>query len=99
MIKAEGIKGAYLEYKGLPLVREGNELYYGDMSDNYYLFIMIMSEKNNEKLKVSLPDKVMIQIIDTKDPNNILKQKVTNGLADAFEIGTAWLERANRDKA
>ena len=55
--------------------------------------------KKNDKLNVSLPDKVMIQIIDTKDPNNILKQKVSNGLADAFEIGTAWLERANRDKA
>ena len=99
MIKAEGIKGTYLEYKGLPLVREGNELYYGDMADKYYLFMMIMSEKKNEKLNISLPDKVMIQIIDTADSNNILKQKVSNGLADAFEIGTAWLERANRDKA
>ncbi len=99
MIKAEGIKGAYLEYKGLPLVREGNELYYGDMSDKYYLFMMIMSEKKNEKLDASVPDKVMIQIIETANPSNILKQKVTNGLAEALELGTAWLERANRDKA
>ena len=88
-----------LSYKGHPLMRKDSIIYYGDMSDKYYLFIMIMSEKKNEKLKLSIPDKVMIQIIDTKDPNNILKQKVSNGLADAFEIGTAWLERANRDKA
>ena len=99
MIKADGIKGSYLEYKGLPLVREGNELYYGDMSDKYYLFMMIMSEEKNNKLNIALPDKVMIQIVESANPTNILKQKVSKGLAEAFEIGTAWLERANRDKA
>ena len=96
MLKTEGIQGKYLEYKGLPLVREGNELYYGDFSDKYYLFIMIMSEKKDSKLDISLPDKVMIQVLESANPRNVLKQKITNGLAEAFEIGTAWLERANR---
>lgn len=96
MLKTQGIQGKYLEYKGLPLVREGNELYYGDFSDKYYLFIMIMSEKKADNLGISLPDKVMIQVVESANPTSILKQKITNGLAEAFEIGTAWLERANR---
>ena len=96
MLKTQGIQGKYLEYKGLPLVREGNELYYGDFADTYYLFIMIMSEKKAGDLGFALPDKVMIQVVESANPTSILKQKITNGLAEAFEIGTAWLERANR---
>ena len=34
MLNTEGVgSGEYLEYKGIPLVRQGDELIYGDMSD------------------------------------------------------------------
>lgn len=95
MLKANGIQGKYLEYNGKPLVREGNEIYYGDMSDKYYLFLMIMTEKKAAKLGVMIPDMVMVQIL-SRDGSEVLKQKVVNGLAEAFDLGTAWLERANR---
>ena len=39
-MEAIGIQGKFLEYKGKPLVRQGNELYYGDMSESCYLFLM-----------------------------------------------------------
>ncbi|MBO7761565.1 MAG: hypothetical protein J6T24_02090 [Clostridia bacterium] len=94
-MKAIGIQGKYLEYKGKPLVRQGNELYYGDMSDPYYLFLMIMGEKEEAGLGVKIPDKVMIQVLATAD-NKMLKQKVVDGLYEAFDLGTAWLERANK---
>ena len=42
------------------------------------------------------PKKVLI---DPSLLKTLPKRQVSNGLADAFEIGTAWLERANRDKA
>ena len=45
MIKANGIEGKYLEYNGKPLVREGNEIYYGDMSDKFYLFMLVFHRK------------------------------------------------------
>jgi hypothetical protein len=41
-----------------------------------------------------LPDKIFIQIIDSKDPNKVIKQGQKNGLYDAFSIGLVWLERA-----
>ena len=71
----DGIKGKVLEYKGLPLVRQDNELYYGSMDDKFILFLMIMTEKEDEKTKATIPGKVMVQIIPT-DGSHRLKNRV-----------------------
>ena len=94
-MEAIGIQGKYSEYKGRPLVRQGNEIYYGDMSESYYLFLMIMNEVKEATLGLNIPDKVMVQVLSTTD-NKPLKQKVVDGLYEAFDLGTAWLERANK---
>ena len=86
------VSGSYLEYKGKPLVREGNTICYGDMNEKCFLVLEIMSYKEVDGN--SLPDKILIQIIDSKDPTKILKQGDKNGLHDAFSIGLVWLERA-----
>lgn len=95
-MKTNGIQGKFIEYKGRPLVREGNEIYYGFMSDKFYLFMMIMSEKKASRLDVQIPDKILVQILPTDGSNTVEKQKMVNGLFEAFDLGTAWLERANR---
>jgi hypothetical protein len=94
-MEAIGIQGKYLEYKGKPLVRQGNELYYGDMSETCYLFLLIMNEVEEPTLGTKIPGKVMVQVLTTKD-NKPMKQKVVDGLYEAFDLGTAWLERANK---
>ncbi len=86
------VSGKFLEYKGKPLVREGNTICYGDMNEKCFLVLEIMSYK--EVNGHSLPDKILIQIIDSKDSTKILKQGDKNGLHDAFSIGLVWLERA-----
>lgn len=96
MLEVNNVQGSYLEYKGLPLVREGNELYYGDMKDKYILFMMIMSEAKVEGTSLTAPNKVMIQVLETADMKNVWRQKVTGSLDEALELGAAWLERANR---
>ena len=88
--------GKFLEFKGKPLVRQGNEIYYGDMSEKFYLFLMIMSQKKDEKLGVEIPDKVMVQIVSTDGTNKIEKNTIQDGLYAAFDLGIAWLDRANR---
>ena len=92
----DGIKGKVLEYKGKPRVRQDNELYYGNMSDKFILFLMIMSEKEDEKTKATVPGKVMVQIIPTDGSQKVEKQGMANGLYEALDLGSAWLERANR---
>ena len=92
-MEAIGIKGKFCEYKGRPLVRQGNEIYYGDMSESHYLFLMVMNEIEDATLGAKIPGKVMIQVIATAD-GKPTKQKVVDGLYEAFDLGTAWLERA-----
>ena len=94
-MEAIGIQGKFLEYKGKPLVRQGNEIYYGDMAEKYYLFLLVMSEVEDPTLKTKLPGKVMVQILPTAG-GSPYKQKFVDGLYEAFDLGTAWLERANK---
>ena len=86
------VEGKYLEYLDKPLVREGNTICYGDMNEKCIWVLEIMSYKEVDG--DNLPDKIFIQIIDSKDPTKVLKQGEKNGLYDAFSIGLVWLERA-----
>ena len=97
----------FLTYKGKPLVRKGNEIYYGDMSDKYYLFMMIMSERYVILFKIQstkkvgdmdIADKILVQLMDTDNDvditKRIVKKSEKNGLYEAMDIGYIWLERA-----
>ena len=86
------VSGKYLEYKGKPLVREGDTICYGDMSEKCILILEIISYKEQDGKR--LPDKIMIQVIDSKDPNKIIRQGSYSGLHDAFTMGEIWLDQA-----
>ena len=86
------VSGKYLEYKGKPLVREGDTICYGDMNDKCILILEIMSYKKSGGNDI--PDKILIQIIDSKDPGKILKQGSKDGLFEAFSLGCVWLDQA-----
>ena len=91
MLEFEGVTlDEFVEYKGRPIVRQGNNIYYGDLSEKYYVYMMIMSEKKSPKGDVNVPDTIMVQLIEsaTKKPE---KQKITKGLAEAFEFAEAWI--------
>ena len=90
----EIVSGKYLEYKGLPLVREGDTICYGDMEGKCILILEIMSYKKERGH--DLPDKIFIQVVDSQDPGKIIKQGEKEGLSNALSIGMIWLERANR---
>ena len=88
----ELVEGKYLVYKDKPLVREGNTICYGDKTEKCFLLLEIMSYKTDETSGEQLPDKILIQIIDSNDPNKIIKQGDKSGLHDAFTLGIVWLE-------
>lgn len=84
------LEGKYLMYKDKPLVREGDTICYGDMSEKCFLVLEIMSYK-----KVGaedIPDDIFVQIIDSKDSTKIIKQGKKKGLNDAFSLGLVWLD-------
>lgn len=87
----------FIEYKGKALVRQGDSICYGNMSDKHILSLMIMAYKNVGGKE--LPAKVLIQVLST-DPTKsfaerIVKQGDKDSLFDAIDIGMIWLDRAN----
>lgn len=89
-------KEEFLTYKGKPLVRSGNTIYYGNMTDKCVIMLQILSTKTVKDLTVA--DKVQVQLLST-DPDlrmkdRILKKSEKTGLYNAMDIGSIWLERA-----
>ena len=86
----------YLLYKGKPLVRNGNTLYYGYMGDPYVVMLQIVASEDKNDLKTAT--KVIVQLMSTdrtKDIKDIfIKRSEKNGLYSAMEIASIWLERA-----
>ena len=88
------VEGKYLSFMEQPLVREGHTICYGDKSEKCFLILEIMSYKKERGY--DLPEKILIQVVDSKDPGKIIKQGDKSGLHNALTMGMVWLERANR---
>ena len=87
---------AALTYKGKPLVRCGNTIYYGDMADKYVIKMEIKSTKKIGETDAA--DKISVQLLTT-DPNvrpkkQILKASEREGFYKALDVASFWLERA-----
>ena len=85
-----------LEYKGHPLRRKDNLIYFGDMSDKYIVQLQIMDTKKVKDLDVATRVSVQLQLTDpdirTKD--RVVKKSEKDGLYTALDVGCVWLERA-----
>lgn len=94
MFDLKGIeKGEFIEYKGRPVVRKDDEIYYGDLS-TYYVKMMVMTEKPAKNGEM-LPDIIPIQLFA---PGQMFPERQFNckGLYDAFETATVWLDGKNK---
>ena len=83
-------------YKGKPLVRCGDELYYGSMAERFVIRMQIKTKKNVGDTEIA--DKVAIQLLCT-DPDlsprkQLVKSSEKSGLYVALDIADVWLERA-----
>lgn len=85
-----------LMYKGRPLVRNGNTVYYGYMDQPYVAVLQIQSTRELQGEEVA--DKVKVSLFRTdpsivKAKDKIAKTAERKGLYSALEIGSIWLER------
>ena len=89
-------EAAFPTYKGRPLVRCGDTLYYGNMTDKYVIKMDIKSKKKVKDLEVA--DKVTVQLMLTdasiRSRKQIVKQSEKSVLYLALDIADAWLTRA-----
>ncbi len=85
-----------LEYKGHPLRRKDNMIYYGSMADKYINLLTINDVKHVDDLEV--PTKVSIQLRltdpDLRSRDRVVKKSEKDSLYAAMDIGAIWLDRA-----
>lgn len=91
---------AYPTYRGKPLVRNGNVLYYGDPQQSYIAMLQVITTKPFED--TTLSDKISVQIVSTDESlhtsQRVIKRTEKNGLYSALVIASIWLDRALANK-
>lgn len=90
-----------LMFKGKPLVRNENTLYYGDLAEPYFAMLQITATEKNAQ-GVELPTTIAVQILSSDEDLPILERiqqnTVQDTLYDAVNIASIWLERILRDE-
>ncbi|MCI2056087.1 MAG: hypothetical protein LKJ86_02970 [Oscillibacter sp.] len=85
-----------LIYKGHPLRRVDNLIYYGTMAEKYIIMIQILQTKKMQDMDVATKVSVQLQLTDPdlKSRDRIVKKSEKDSLYSAMDIGSIWLERA-----
>lgn len=85
-----------LSYKGHPLRRKDDLIYYGTMAEKYIIMLQIQSSKSINGLSVA--DKVSVQLQltdpDLKSRDRVQKKSEQPDLFSAIDMGSIWLMRA-----
>lgn len=89
-----------LTYKGHPLRRKDNLIYFGTMAEKYIIMLQILSTKTVDGLNMA--DKVAVQLQltdpDLKSRDRVVKKTEKDSLYAAMDVATVWLERALSNK-
>jgi len=88
-------KSEFFSYKGYPLVRNGNTIYYGNMWDEYVVMIQILETEKIGDVEVATKVRVFRMLTDENLPANekIDKTADKDGLYEALDIAHIWLSR------
>ena len=85
-----------LVYKGHPLRRVDNFIYYGSMADEYIVMLQILETKKEKDMDVASRVSVQLQLTapDLKSRDRVVKKTEKDSLYAAMDVGSIWLERA-----
>ena len=83
-------------YKGHPLRRKDNLLYYGSMADKYIIMMQTLDTKKVKDLDVATRVSVQLQLTDPdlKSRDRVVKKTEKDGLYNAMDVAAVWLDRA-----
>ena len=80
-----------LTYKGKPLMRKGNEIYYGNVDDKYRVHLEIDENTDLMGLEIATHVNVMLQTNDAPGKEKVIKKAERDGLYAALDLGEYWL--------
>ena len=89
-----------LTYKGHPLRRKDNLIYYGSMADKYIIMLQVMDTKKVNDLNVATRVAVQLQLTDPdlKSRDRVVKKTEKDSLYAAMDVAAVWLARALANK-
>ena len=87
---------AELNYKGHPLMRKDNMIYFGSFADKYIIMMQILESKKVKDLDVATRVSVQLQLTDpaVKSRDRIVKKTEKESLYSAIDVASVWLDRA-----
>lgn len=93
-------KSKELVYKGHPLRRKDNLIYFGSMAEKYIVMLQILDSKKVKDLDVATRVSVQLQLTDPdlKSRDRVIRKTEKDGLYPAMDVATVWLERALAEK-
>ena len=85
-----------LTYKGHPLMRKDNLIYYGSMADSHIVMLQVLETKKQADMDIATRVSVQLQLTNpaAKSRDRIVKKSEKEGLYAALDVGCVWLERA-----
>ena len=85
-----------LTYKGHPLMRKDNMVYYGSMSDSHIVMMQILETKKMGDANIATKVSVQLQLTDpsARSRDRVVKKSEKPGFYTALDVGSVWLERA-----
>lgn len=85
-----------LMYKGHPLMRKENFVYYGSMADSHIVMLQILETKKVNDVDIATRVSVQLQLTDptAKSRDRVVKKSEKAGFYTALDVGAVWLERA-----
>ena len=89
-------ENAVLMYKGRPLMRKDNMVYYGSMADSHIVMMQILETKKLNDMDIATRVSVQLQLTDpgVRSRDRIVKKSEKDGFYTALDLGCVWLERA-----
>lgn len=89
-----------LIYKGHPLRRVDNLIYYGSMADKYIIMMQVLDTQKEQDLSVASKVSIQLQLTDAnlKSRDRVVKKSEKDSLYAAMDIATIWLDRALKEK-
>ena len=85
-----------LSYKGHPLRRKDNLIYFGTMAEKYIVMMQILSTRKVGDLDVAdkVSDQLQLTAPDLKSRDRVVKKSEKDSLYAAMDVACVWLERA-----
>ena len=85
-----------LSYKGHPLRRKDNLIYYGTMAEKYIIMLQILSTQTVDGLEMANKVSVQLQFTDPdlKSRDRVVRKSEKDSLYAAMDLASVWLDRA-----